>query len=416
MMADSERAWPCVGICSYLLGECVVAQIEGFFDLHATAEPITMGSQAQPRRRGRMKTDVLVIGAGLSGLRISQLLSKHQRSVTLLDARDRLGGRILSEVPSSGGDSIGLDMGPSWFWPWQQRMLALMHELELEGQVYEQYSDGVAVAENQTGQLVKQAGIASMAGSLRIDGGLRVLINALGSRLDGEHILNNSLLTQTSLSDDGVEALVCRNGETVSIHADYLVIAAPPRVIARSVSFRPQWDVEHIARMQQTPTWMAGQAKLVALYSAPFWREQGLSGDGVSAIGPLAEIHDASAAHGAPYALFGFVGVPVEERAGCEDEIKAHAVSQLVRMFGAPAATPIEVFYKDWAEDELTASNADRAGARAHAQQTVDTEPHWGGRLFWAGSETASVASGDNGYLEGALAAADRVVEQIMQQ
>ncbi|MFT6303693.1 MAG: monoamine oxidase, partial [Pseudomonadales bacterium] len=39
----------------------------------------------------------------------------------------------------------------------------------------------------------------------------------------------------------------------------------------------------------------------------------------------------------------------------------------------------------------------------------------WDNRLYWAGSETASLASGDNGYLEGALAAAERVVKHILE-
>ncbi|MFT6640426.1 MAG: monoamine oxidase [Flavobacteriaceae bacterium] len=39
----------------------------------------------------------------------------------------------------------------------------------------------------------------------------------------------------------------------------------------------------------------------------------------------------------------------------------------------------------------------------------------WENRLYWAGSETAAVSTGDNGYLEGALVAAERVVKQILE-
>ncbi|SMX42311.1 hypothetical protein [Octadecabacter ascidiaceicola] len=62
--------------------------------------------------------------------------------------------------------------------------------------------------------------------------------------------------------------------------------------------------------MQEIPTWMAGQAKAVAIYNAPFWREDALSGDAMSRHVPTVEIHDESPSKGEPYALFRFIGVP----------------------------------------------------------------------------------------------------------
>lgn len=61
------------------------------------------------------------------------------------------------------------------------------------------------------------------------------------------------------------------------------------------------------------PTWMAGHAKVVAIYERPFWRDSGLSGFVSSRVGPLQEIHDASPEAGSG-ALFGFLGIPVEVR------------------------------------------------------------------------------------------------------
>ena len=39
---------------------------------------------------------------------------------------------------------------------------------------------------------------------------------------------------------------------------------------------------------------MVGQAKALALYDRPVWRETGLSGSAFSRVGPLGELHDAS--------------------------------------------------------------------------------------------------------------------------
>ena len=57
------------------------------------------------------KTDVIVIGAGLSGLHAAALLSDYRHNVVLLEARSRVGGRILSldnvyANPEAGADTI----------------------------------------------------------------------------------------------------------------------------------------------------------------------------------------------------------------------------------------------------------------------------------------------------------------------
>src|SRR3546814_6529132 len=72
----------------------------------------------------------------------------------------------------------------------------------------------------------------------------------------------------------------------------------------------------------------------------PFWREQGLSGEARSAVGPMAEIHDASAQEGNG-ALFGFLGVPAQVRRQMpQADLISHCRSQFVRLFGQRAAKP----------------------------------------------------------------------------
>ena len=55
--------------------------------------------------------DVLVIGAGLSGLYAAEILSKEGLKVAVIEGNNRLGGRIqslrhLQGNPEAGGDSI----------------------------------------------------------------------------------------------------------------------------------------------------------------------------------------------------------------------------------------------------------------------------------------------------------------------
>ncbi len=51
-------------------------------------------------------TEIAVIGAGLASLTAARLLAEAGRQVIVIEARDRVGGRILTV--NSGPDAIGL--------------------------------------------------------------------------------------------------------------------------------------------------------------------------------------------------------------------------------------------------------------------------------------------------------------------
>lgn len=71
--------------------------------------------------------DVVVVGAGLAGLRTAQLLQNASKRVLVLEARDRVGGRTHS-VPFAGGS---IDLGARWIGPKQRRIMALAQSLQL---------------------------------------------------------------------------------------------------------------------------------------------------------------------------------------------------------------------------------------------------------------------------------------------
>lgn len=362
-----------------------------------------------------MKTDTLIIGGGLSGLHTAYALHQRGIEVMLVEARDRLGGRILSR---SDGDSPApaFDLGPTWFWPGQERMAALVRTLDLDRHVFEQPSQGDALYEDQQRRLQRGVGGISMAGSYRVDDGIARITDRLARALPADLVRLDSRVLQIERHADRLSTTARREGHELVIDSARVVVAVPPRLAASSITFAPELPAEHHTALLATPTWMAGHAKLIARYDRPFWRADGLSGDAISYRGPLGEIHDASPAEGETAALFGFVGVPPHAREGQEDALREAAKAQLTRLFGRQAAKPLDLWLKDWAFDPLTATEDDRDGQHVHAApwSSAMAEAAWQGRLLWSGAETAHEGPRNNGYLEGALEASERTVRQIV--
>jgi monoamine oxidase len=74
--------------------------------------------------------DVAVVGAGLSGLMAARTLTQAGvKSLAMLEARDRVGGRTLNQ--DIGGGHVG-EAGGTWVGPGQTAVLDLMRELGVE--------------------------------------------------------------------------------------------------------------------------------------------------------------------------------------------------------------------------------------------------------------------------------------------
>ncbi|HXG27669.1 MAG TPA: flavin monoamine oxidase family protein [Nevskiales bacterium] len=84
-----------------------------------------------------LSTDVIVIGAGLAGLSAARALARAGRSVRILEARERVGGRTCT---IAARDGTPVDVGGQWVGPTQDRVLALLRELGIE--TYPQFHAG----------------------------------------------------------------------------------------------------------------------------------------------------------------------------------------------------------------------------------------------------------------------------------
>ncbi|MGK5637198.1 flavin monoamine oxidase family protein [Streptomyces sp. URMC 126] len=85
-----------------------------------------MSARGKGGGRASAEADVVVVGAGLAGLTAAHALRAAGREPLVLEARDRVGGRVLGEPLD---ERVSLDLGGTWFGPSKHRLAALAAEL-----------------------------------------------------------------------------------------------------------------------------------------------------------------------------------------------------------------------------------------------------------------------------------------------
>ncbi|MDT4939608.1 MAG: monoamine oxidase, partial [Pseudonocardiales bacterium] len=79
-----------------------------------------------PRMPEQIAADVCVVGAGYAGLTAARRLQQAGKSVVVLEARDRIGGRVWTQQLPDGGT---VDRGGGWLAPYHDRIYALAAEV-----------------------------------------------------------------------------------------------------------------------------------------------------------------------------------------------------------------------------------------------------------------------------------------------
>ncbi|WP_411698120.1 flavin monoamine oxidase family protein [Conyzicola sp.] len=99
-----------------------------------------------------LQCDVVIVGAGATGLTIATDLQKAGFSTLVVEARDRVGGRLRTETV----EGAVLELGGQWVSPDQRALIAMLDELGLE--TFERYREGDSVYVDAAGSATRFTG------------------------------------------------------------------------------------------------------------------------------------------------------------------------------------------------------------------------------------------------------------------
>ncbi|ATG77356.1 flavin monoamine oxidase family protein [Pseudoalteromonas sp. 1_2015MBL_MicDiv] len=354
---------------------------------------------------------VIIIGGGLAGLYSAYQLRLLNTPYLLLEAKSQLGGRIYSaQSPINSG--VSFDLGPTWIFPHQPKIQALIKSLNLS--LFEQYTKGDVLYQSPHSEQPQQIAGAGEMQLFRLKHGMNTLITALYEQLNPDFVLLNHNVTELKKSGDSWQITVNHLGNIKHFNTNKLMSAIPARMVTAHLT-PEQWATPTlISRLNSVPTWMAGQAKFIATFEHAFWRDNNLSGQCFNRVGPMVEIHDASAEDDNYAALFGFIGMPYLSRSEVTKEQLIQAcVQQLSYFYGQDAKKATGYFIKDWAEDELVANEDDRTQSSQHPEFNFSGlgEQLSNLNIHFVASEFAKQEAG---YLEGAINAVDEAINSII--
>jgi len=341
--------------------------------------------------------DVVVVGAGISGLVAADAAHRAGRRVVVLEARDRVGGRLRSRSVAGGA----VDLGATWFWGNEPCVWTLVERLGVGA--FRQYVTGDAMFEPGSRRLAGAPGVGEAA---RFARGAQDLATRLAAQLPPDTIRLGTRVTSVEIDDD--EVRVDSTGGPIT--AGHVVLALPPPLVAEGIRIEPALPGPLRELAARTQVWMGEMIKAVAVYPEPFWRAQGLSGFAMSHQGPFREIHDHSGPDGTPAALFGFA--PSAAFAGIDEPGVAEAfTAQLTRLFGHDAARPSWTEVVDWSRDPHTMPARPHPGRSTAGYGAAEFSEPVHGRVHWASTETAE---GFAGHIEGGVLAGLRAAEAVV--
>jgi monoamine oxidase len=239
----------------------------------------------------------------------------------------------------------------------------------------------------------------------RFVGGSQLVALRLAEALGDERVALEAPVRRIAHGADGVT--VAADG--LEVRARRTIVALPPALAGR-IAYDPPLPG---FRDQLTQRMAQGTViKCMAIYPEPFWRGEGLTGQGTSDVGPVRVTFDNSPPDGTPGVLLGFLEGRQARALGrrSPEERRDAVVGCFVRMFGPRAAAPDAYVERVWADEEWTRGCygcAMPTGAWTEFGPALRAPI---GPLHWAGAETATVWSG---YMDGAVSSGEAAAADV---
>ncbi len=194
------------------------------------------------------------------------------------------------------------------------------------------------------------------------------------------------------------------------IRAGRVIVALPPAAAAQ-LCYDPPLPRPREQLIKQSP--MGSVIKVMLVYDAPFWRNDGLSGQVFSDSGAVRMTFDNSPPEGHPGVLMGFMEGAEAQRMSrlSREEREQETTSCLALYFGSEAKNYRYYLEKNWPLDPWAGGGYGayfRPGTWTACGQAL-RQPC--GRIHWAGAETSSVG---NGYMEGAVRSGERAAQEVL--
>ncbi len=253
------------------------------------------------------------------------------------------------------------------------------------------------------GSLLRLLTTAGGAQERRFLGGSQLVSQRVAERL-GSRVLLGTPVTGLTLRSGGVRI----HAHGLELDANRAIIAVPPPLalkITRSLSQRR-------AKLLGG-THMGHLIKSEAVYPTPFWRAEGLSGQGVNDEGIASVPFDNSPPDGSVGVLFAFTGGRAADRlASLPAAQRRTQVLQRFREYvGDQALSPTQFIEHDWRSERWTGgcpTGIPRPGILSRYGDTLRAPI---GPVHFAGTETADYWQG---YMDGAVRAGERAAREIL--
>lgn len=345
--------------------------------------------------------DVIIIGAGLSGLSTAYQLKKAGINFKILEAQSRLGGRIETIY---GKQDTPMEMGATWFGEEHLNLIQLLTELNIG--YFEQHTEGISLFETMSFEPPQQYFVpANSQSAYRIKGGTFSIIDALYQRIGKENIILNTEVNCIIVEGNKIKIVDSLGNIYFS---KQVIIALPPKVANDMIKFTPNLPEGINQIMKKTQTWMSSSVKFSVEYKKAFWKENGFSGSIFSQSGLATEIYDHSNYENTKFSLKGFLNGSAYHYTHAERKEKV--ITQLKHYFGAEVEKFESYNDKIWDNKYIQPKEDIFLSPHFNNGHAVYEDSYMNGCLFFTGTETLNTFSG---YMEGAIISSNTVSKRV---